>query len=128
MPPLVAVGPGLPELTPPLERAAAGPSVVIEDAAHPESGTHVELEDWSGPIGLLLNLIEARRLDVLTVPLGSVAEAYLGALATIEADRLGHISSFVAVAGQLILIKSRAMLPRQAAAGEIAADGVEEAD
>ena len=131
MPSLVAVGPGLPQETPPVVGAAGGvvgPSVVIEADAHPESGTRVELEDWSGPIGLLLNLIETRKLDVLTVPLGSLAEAYLEALATIEADRLGHISAFVAVAGQLILIKSRAMLPRQPAVGDVAADGVEEAD
>ena len=128
MPPLVAVGPGLPEEASPVVRAAVGPSVVIAADAHPESGTRVELEDWSGPIGLLVNLIEARKLDVLTVPLGSLAEAYLEALASIEADRLGHISAFVAVAGQLILIKSRAMLPRHTDVGEAAADGAEEAD
>ena len=51
-------------------------------------------------------------MDVLTVPLGGLAEAYLEALATIEHDRMGSISTFIAVAGQLILIKSRAMLPR----------------
>jgi segregation and condensation protein A len=78
----------------------------------PERGTTVRLAEWEGPLGLLLSLIEARRMDVLEVPLGSLAEAYLDALATIEADRMGHISGFVAVAAQLILIKSRAMLPR----------------
>jgi segregation and condensation protein A len=128
LPPLVAVGPGLPEDMPRVPGTAFGPSVVIEAAAHPESGTRVELEDWSGPIGLLLSLIEARRLDVLTVPLGSLAEAYLEALATIEGDRLGHISAFVAVAGQLILIKSRAMLPRQPAGGDAPAMDTDEGD
>jgi segregation and condensation protein A len=73
----------------------------------------VSLEDWQGPLGLLLSLIEARRLDVLTVPLGALAEAYLDALAGLEDDRIGNISSFVAVASQLILIKSRAILPRR---------------
>jgi segregation and condensation protein A len=46
------------------------------------------------------------------VPLGALAEAYLDALAGLEDDRIGNISSFVAVASQLILIKSRAILPR----------------
>ena len=41
----------------------------------------VRLPDWEGPLGLLLALVEARRLDVLTVPLGGLAEAYLDALA-----------------------------------------------
>jgi segregation and condensation protein A len=78
----------------------------------PETATHVRIAEWEGPLGLLLSLIEARRLDVLEVPLGGLAEAYLDALATLEVDRIGHISAFVAVAAQLIVIKSRAMLPR----------------
>jgi segregation and condensation protein A len=81
-------------------------------ARRPEAATQVRLAEWEGPLGLLLTLIESQRLDVLEVPLGSLAEAYLDALAAIEVDRMGHISSFVAVAAQLILIKSRAMLPR----------------
>ena len=61
------------------------------------------------------------------MPLGGVAEAYLEALATIEHDRMSSISSFVAVASQLILIKSRAMLPRApvGAEGPIADEGVD---
>jgi segregation and condensation protein A len=70
------------------------------------------MEAFDGPLALLLALIEARQLDVLTVPLGALAEAYLDALATLEGDRLGNVSAFVAVAAQLILIKSRAILPR----------------
>jgi segregation and condensation protein A len=88
-------------------------SVRIADGRRPESATHVRLEEWEGPLGLLLSLIEARQLDVLSVPLGALAGAYLEALARVDADRLGNVSAFVAVASQLILIKSRAMLPRQ---------------
>jgi len=50
---------------------------------------------------------------VVTVPLGALAEAYLDALATLDVDRLGNVSAFIAVAAQLILIKSRAILPRR---------------
>ena len=93
--------------------AAAGmPTIRIEPGRGREWATHVSIAEWEGPLGLLLSLIEARRFDVLTVPLGGLAEAYLEALAAIEHDRMGSISAFVAVAGQLILIKSRAMLPR----------------
>jgi len=97
-----------------LEAAAAtgGPVVRIEPGRGRDWATHVAIAEWEGPLGLLLSLIEARRFDVLTVPLGGVAEAYLEALSAIEHDRMGSISSFVAVASQLILIKSRAMLPR----------------
>jgi len=98
--------------------ASPGPGVRFGDGRRPEQATRVSFEDWEGPLGLLLSLIEARRLDVLSVPLGALAEAYLDALAGLEDDRIGNISSFVAVASQLILIKSRAILPRHPEPGE----------
>lgn len=107
--------------------AASGPVVRIEPGPGMDWATHVAIAEWEGPLGLLLSLIEARRLDVLTVPLGGVAEAYLEALATIEHDRMSSISSFVAVASQLILIKSRAILPRRVveAPGELPDEGTD---
>ncbi len=93
------------------------PSVVFREGRRPEASTRVVVAEFEGPLALLLALIEARELDVLTVPLGALADAYLDALATLDVDRLGNVSSFVAVASQLILIKSRAMLPRQVPAG-----------
>ncbi len=88
------------------------PSVAFAASPRPEGATVVRVADFDGPLALLLALIEQRRLDVLTVPLGALTEAYLDALATLEADRMGNIATFVAVAGQLIVIKSRALLPR----------------
>ena len=109
-----ANGPGVPvmaALTPP-----AAPAISFGDGRRPETATKVQIAEFDGPLALLLSLIEAHQLDVLTVPLGGLADAYLDALAGLESDRLGNVSAFVAVASQLILIKSRAMLPRQAAA------------
>jgi segregation and condensation protein A len=94
-----------------MPRPGAAPEIGF-DSGLSERVTHVRLEDFDGPLALLLAVIEARQLDVLTVPLGGLAEAYLDALATLEGDRLGNVSAFVAVAAQLILIKSRAILPR----------------
>jgi segregation and condensation protein A len=107
--------------------AASGPVVRIEPGRGRDWATHVALAEWEGPLGLLLSLIEGRRLDPLTVPLGALAESYLEALATIEHDRMSSISSFVAVASQLILIKSRAMLPRppEGAPSELEDEGVD---
>jgi segregation and condensation protein A len=91
----------------------APPAIRFGEGRRPETVTQVQVAEFDGPLALLLSLIEARQLDVLTVPLGALADAYLDALGTLEADRLGNISAFVAIASQLILIKSRAMLPRQ---------------
>ena len=108
-------GPGVPVMAP-TAAAPAALAVSFGDGRRPETATQVQIAEFDGPLALLLSLIEARQLDVLTVPLGGLADAYLDALAGLETDRLGNVSSFVAVASQLILIKSRAMLPRQTAA------------
>jgi len=89
------------------------PAVSFGEGRRPESRTQVQMAEFDGPLALLLSLIEARQLDVLTVPLAALADAYLDALGRLTADRLGNVSSFVAIASQLILIKSRAMLPRR---------------
>ena len=103
----------------------AAPTVVFGEGRRPEAATTVRLETFDGPLALLLALIEARQLDVVTVPLGALAEAYLDALARLETDRLGNVSTFVAIASQLILIKSRAILPRheELPAGALVDDG-----
>jgi segregation and condensation protein A len=108
--------------------AAISPAVRFAEGRRPETATQVQVAEFDGPLALLLSLIEARQLDVLTVPLGALADAYLDALASLEADRLGNVSAFVAVASQLILIKSRAMLPRQPIANGVGAIPDEGAD
>ncbi len=98
---------------PPLRRPVRGDtSVRIADSDHPDRAAHVSVEGYEGPLGLLLGLIEQRELDILQVPLGDLAAAYLEALAALDGAQMSHISSFVTVASQLILIKSRAILPR----------------
>ena len=99
---------------------ATPPAIAFGEGRRPEAATHVTLPAFDGPLALLLALIEARQLDVLTVPLGSLAGAYLEALAALEDDRMGNVSTFVAIASQLILIKSRAMLPRRVPEGAVA--------
>ena len=109
-----------------IEQIIQRPAVVFGEGHRPEAATHVRLDTFDGPLALLLSLIEARQLDVLTVPLGALAEAYLDALAGLTADRIGNVSAFIAVAGQLIVIKSRAMLPRRSE--PVASDPEEAAD
>ena len=123
-------GPGVPVMAPlPAPEAPTVPTAATDPAApavsfghgrRPETATQVQLAQFDGPLALLLSLIEARQLDVLMVPLGGLADAYLDALAGLETDRLGNVSAFVAVASQLILIKSRAMLPRRQVLGPMA--------
>jgi len=102
----------------PIPIAQPEPPVAVAIAAE-ESSFEVRLPVFSGPLGLLLHLIESRQLDILTVPLADVADSYVAYLAgnPVEAREL---SEFVAMAAQLILLKSRSMLPGepQSAAAE----------
>lgn len=111
----------------PTAEAAAPVEISFGNGRRPEESTHVRSDYFDGPLALLLALIEQRQLDVLTVRLGDLAGAYLDALARIETGRLGLLSSFVTVCSQLILIKSRALLPRAPQVGPDgeAAEGVD---
>jgi chromatin segregation and condensation protein Rec8/ScpA/Scc1 (kleisin family) len=72
----------------------------------------VALPVFEGPLQLLLHLIESRQLDVLTVPLAEVADAYVAHLARHPVDA-ANLSEFVAIAAQLIYLKSKRMLPAE---------------
>jgi segregation and condensation protein A len=72
----------------------------------------VALPVFEGPLQLLLHLIESRQLDVLTVPLADVADAYVEHLARHPVDAV-NLSEFVTIAAQLIYLKSRRMLPTE---------------
>lgn len=67
---------------------------------------------FEGPLQLLLHLIESRQLDVLTVPLAEVADAYVEHLARHPVDA-ANLSEFVSIAAQLIFLKSKRMLPAE---------------
>ena len=81
----------------------------------PEPEFRIQLPIFEGPLQLLLHLIESRQLDVLTVPLAEVADAYVAHLATAPVDA-ANLSEFVSIAAQLILLKSRLLLPGESPA------------
>ena len=72
---------------------------------------HICLEQFEGPLDLLLSLIEKEKLDITHVSLAKVADQYLKYLETEESISLGNLTAFLSVAARLILIKSRALLP-----------------
>ncbi len=70
----------------------------------------LELEEFQGPLELLLSLIEQHRLPITSVSLAQVADQYLTqvhALPELDPDLL---ADFLSIAGKLLLLKSRALL------------------
>lgn len=72
---------------------------------------HIQLEQFEGPLDLLLLLIEKEKLDITQVSLAKVADQYLEYLRREDSLSLADLSSFLSIAARLILIKSRALLP-----------------
>lgn len=71
----------------------------------------ITLEQFEGPLDLLLSLIEKEKLDITQVSLAKVTDQYLRYIEQEEVISLANLSSFLSVAARLLLIKSRALLP-----------------
>lgn len=76
----------------------------------------VKTANFEGPFGLLLDLVERRKLFVNDFSLAAVTEDYLKFVNELrerdtEKDISRDISNFIIVAATLILIKSRSLLP-----------------
>lgn len=70
----------------------------------------VEQEAFSGPLGLLLELIEREELEITKVSLAKVAEEYLVHLETHDVPS-DELADFLLVASRLIYMKSRELMP-----------------
>lgn len=72
----------------------------------------VQQEKFEGPLELLLELIEKEKLAVSEISLAEVTDEYLRFVKTLGAIDPEQLASFLVVAAQLLLIKSRSLLPQ----------------
>lgn len=87
------------------------------------AGIQLTLPYFEGPLDLLLHLIEREELDITSVTLVSVADQYLQVLRQEEQINLDALADFIWIGARLLLIKSRALLPKPPAE-----DGIEQED
>jgi segregation and condensation protein A len=66
---------------------------------------------YEGPLDLLLELIEKRKLLINDISLSAVADEYLSRLSAMAELPVGETAEFVSLAATLLLIKSRSLLP-----------------
>lgn len=78
----------------------------------------LNLEQFSGPVDKLLQLIEERKLEITEFSLAEVTADFLNYLKQIEKIEPRILADFVVVASQLLLIKSKALLPGLSLTGE----------
>ncbi len=70
-----------------------------------------KLQQFEGPLDLLLNLIEQRRLDITQIALAEVTEQFLQYLKALKTVDPTTLADYLSIAAKLLVIKSRAILP-----------------
>lgn len=92
------------------DHAAAAP-----DLRSPAIGLmhyQLRLPSFEGPLDVLLRLVERERLPITDVSLVVVTEQFLEHLGTLDGADPALVAGFSSVAGRLLVLKSRSLLPR----------------
>ncbi len=71
----------------------------------------VKLQQFEGPLDLLLELIETEKLDISQLSLATVTDGYLGHLHAHPEIPSEELADFLVVATRLLFLKSRLLLP-----------------
>ncbi len=69
----------------------------------------VELEQFSGPLDLLLSLIRDEQVDIYDIPIARIAEQFLARIGTLGLD---EAADYLEMAARLVRIKAQMLLPR----------------
>jgi segregation and condensation protein A len=71
----------------------------------------VKIEQFEGPLDLLLQLIEGQELDITSLALANVTEQFLDYVKQLQEKNPTHLADFLVIAAKLLVIKSKALLP-----------------
>ena len=70
------------------------------------------LDDFEGPLDLLLTLIDKNKVDIANIPIASICEQYMQYLEEAKQMDLEIACEFIVMASTLMFIKSKMLLPR----------------
>ena len=93
--------------------AENNPFAAVQEAYGAGEGRHFHLQDFDGPLDLLLFLIRKNEVNIYDIPISSITEQYLGILEANSDVDLDDLTEFYAMAATLLYIKSRMLLPVQ---------------
>lgn len=71
----------------------------------------ISIEKFSGPLGLLLSLIEKEEMDITEISLAKIADEYVHRIKSAQDIPAEEMADFLLLAAKLLLIKSKALLP-----------------
>ena len=73
---------------------------------------HVKTEVFSGPLDLLLTLIERKEVDIYKVSLSEIMDEYLEYITSVEWPDIEEAAGFLVIAATLLQIKAKSLLPQ----------------
>ena len=71
----------------------------------------IDLENFAGPMDLLLYLIRKEEVDIHDIPIERILDQYMAYLEAIQAVNLDDAGEFLVMASTLMVIKSKMLLP-----------------
>jgi segregation and condensation protein A len=72
----------------------------------------VHLENYEGPLDLLLYFIRRDEIDIYDIPIANITEEFMGTLEEIKKFNINFAGDFIVMAATLMRIKSKMLLPR----------------
>ncbi len=73
----------------------------------------IHLDNFDGPLDLLLHLIDKNKMDIYDIPIAVITEQYLAYLEDAREMDLEIASEFLLIAATLLNIKARMLLPKR---------------
>lgn len=77
-----------------------------------EKPFNFKLDNFDGPLDLLLQLIDREQLNIFDIPIVQITDQFLSYVNTVN-DDMETLSSFLAVASELLEIKCKMLLPKE---------------
>jgi segregation and condensation protein A len=91
----------------------------VEDFESSIDAFAVKLDNFDGPLDLLLHLVKINQVSIYDIPIALITQQYLDMIGLMQELNLDVAGEFLVVAATLIHIKSRMLLPRpETASGE----------
>lgn len=78
-----------------------------------EDALDVKLPAFSGPLELLLHLIEKNKVSIYDIPIAEITDQYMAYLDRMEETDLDTMSAFLVMASTLLSIKAKMLLPEK---------------
>ena len=72
----------------------------------------IRIEQFEGPLDLLLHLVQVNKYDIYDIPIVSITEQYMAELDKMQEFDMEVATEFLVMAATLLQIKSRMLLPK----------------